>query len=399
MRKRCSMPAVLAIAVATLGFTIVPGAEAETYLVKPDGSGSFPTIQAAIDGATNGDVIELANGTFAGDGNRDLRYHGKSITVKAQGSDPAACVIDCGGSAGSPHRGFVFDGGETAASHLEGITITNGYVTGYPLGRGGGVYCYDASPTIRRCVIRQNSADAGGGGLCCSRLASPSLVECTFTGNQGGNGGAIGCWGTGDGATGASPSLTDCVFSSNTATGAGGAIYQTQAGSAQFLRCAFTGNSAAYGGAGSFHLAGTEPEFTSCTFYNNYVTIGGGTIRAGDSAAPTFDRCILAGASFGGAVECMSAGSVPAFACCDIHGNAAGDWTGCIADQSGQNGNISADPLFCNAVTADFTIRNTSTCAAANNPGCGLIGRSGVGCTDTPTVRMTWGKLKASFRG
>ena len=37
---------------------------------------------------------------------------------------------------------------------------------------------------------------------------------------------------------------------------------------------------------------------------------------------------------------------------CDVYGNEGGDWTDCIADQLGQDGNISADPLFVTTLTA-----------------------------------------------
>jgi hypothetical protein len=40
--------------------------------VAPDGSGDAPTIQAAIDSSAPQDVVELADGTFIGPGNRDL---------------------------------------------------------------------------------------------------------------------------------------------------------------------------------------------------------------------------------------------------------------------------------------------------------------------------------------
>ena len=47
---------------------------AATYVVTADGSGDFPTIQAAISAAINGDVIELTDGTFTGEGNRDIEF-------------------------------------------------------------------------------------------------------------------------------------------------------------------------------------------------------------------------------------------------------------------------------------------------------------------------------------
>ncbi len=44
---------------------------ATTYTISPDGTGDFPTVQAAVNAAADGDIIELTDGTFTGDGNRD----------------------------------------------------------------------------------------------------------------------------------------------------------------------------------------------------------------------------------------------------------------------------------------------------------------------------------------
>lgn len=62
----CSLPAV-----------------ATTYTLKPDGTGDFGTIQAAIDGTINGDIIELEDGTYAGFGNRDINFSGKAVTIRS----------------------------------------------------------------------------------------------------------------------------------------------------------------------------------------------------------------------------------------------------------------------------------------------------------------------------
>lgn len=71
---------------------------AEVYLVNPEGTGDFPTIQAAIDWASDGDVIELTDGIFRGDGNRDVEYFGRVITIRSQSGVAGACVIDCEGT-------------------------------------------------------------------------------------------------------------------------------------------------------------------------------------------------------------------------------------------------------------------------------------------------------------
>lgn len=66
--------------------------------ISGDGSYNNPykTIAKEIDKANNGDIVKVKAGTYSGDGNRNLRFYGKSITVKGV-SGPAATIIDCGG--------------------------------------------------------------------------------------------------------------------------------------------------------------------------------------------------------------------------------------------------------------------------------------------------------------
>ena len=103
---------------------------AAEYLIRPDGTGDFPTIQAAIDASAGGDIIYLADGTFVGGGNRDLDFHGKVITVQSVQNDPEACVLDCQGVPADPHRAVLFHSGEGPTSTFEGIQVTHGDQSG-----------------------------------------------------------------------------------------------------------------------------------------------------------------------------------------------------------------------------------------------------------------------------
>jgi hypothetical protein len=68
-------------------------------------------------------------------------------------------------------------------------------------------------------------------------------------------------------------------------------------------------------------------------------------------------------------------------ACNDVWSNNRGNYGGDSPDLTGIDGNISADPLFCNAQARDYTLDARSPCAPEHSPpGCGLIGAWPVVC-------------------
>ena len=113
--------AVIIVVLVGSSFTL-----ADTIYVNWDGSGDYTTIQEGIDAAVGGDEVVVADGTYTGDGNRDIDFLGKAITVRSE-NGAEDCIIDCEGSSTEEHRGFYFHSGEDANSVLEGFTITNGY--------------------------------------------------------------------------------------------------------------------------------------------------------------------------------------------------------------------------------------------------------------------------------
>ncbi|MHC4501370.1 MAG: transglutaminase domain-containing protein, partial [Planctomycetota bacterium] len=130
----------------------------------------FDSIQEAIDASDYLDIVIAQQGTYTGIGNRDIDFRGLAITVRSTDpNDPnvvAATVIDCQSSELEPHRGFYFHSSEDSYSILNGLTITNGYVSGnWPDDSGGGISCYYASRTIGNCVITGNGAVHNRGGV------------------------------------------------------------------------------------------------------------------------------------------------------------------------------------------------------------------------------------------
>ena len=182
-------------------FALGSAAPAATYVVRANGSGDYATIQDAIDAVVDTDIIELADGTFDGPGNRDLDFLGKAITIRSQSDDPTVCTIDCGGDEFDPHRGFWFHSGEGASSVVQDISVVNGYIVD---GNGGAILCEGgAAPYIEGCVFGANMVDgssARGGAI---HMESPSyfvMTGCTFIGNTagastGGLGGAVAVFG------------------------------------------------------------------------------------------------------------------------------------------------------------------------------------------------------------
>lgn len=257
---------------------------------------NFPTIQAAIDAAHSGDVIEVARGVYSGPGNRDIDFLGKAITVcSAAGSQET--IIDCGGSAAvsdGGHRGFYFHQSEGADSVLSGFTVRGGRIFGFENppdpahwnpGRshpiGGGIYCEFSSPTIVGCVIQDCGTEIGGGigGVGTEALITDCVIEECVAGEygsvqSGGQGGGIGLIG------GSNATITNCAIQNNSGyyDSYGGGLY-VRTSRAVVAGCTISGNAApgALQGGGAYCSGtGTEVTFRNCIFTGNRADVGAG---------------------------------------------------------------------------------------------------------------------------
>jgi len=181
-----------------------------------------PTIQAGIDAAAAGDTVLVANGIYRGEGNRDIDFQGKAITVTSEGG-ANACIIDCGGIAENQfHTGFIFHQHETDTSVLQGFTIRNGNMATGSATFGGAIYCRTASPRIAWNIITGNQADDGG-AIYCGYGAAPTIVGNIINGNRAYSGAGIHC------GNNSSPHIALNTISGNRASeywnGIGGGIY------------------------------------------------------------------------------------------------------------------------------------------------------------------------------
>ena len=240
------------------------------------------TIQEAIYHVLDGGVVIVADGIYTGEGNRDIDFRGKAITVRSK-KGPENCIIDCNGTETEPHRGFYFDSGETPDSQVEGLTIMNGWASEVreSLGvTGGAIFCFISSPTIRNCIIMGSSADLGGGMY--NRSGNPILTNCTFSNNSAASGGAIYNY------DGSSSKITNCVFSGNSANAGGGILNSVS--NHKLTNCKFIGNSAKYGG-GMYNLVRSNPTITNCDFIGNQANSRGGGVYNNSSSSPTITNC------------------------------------------------------------------------------------------------------------
>ena len=251
----------------------------------------------------------ILSGDLAGnDGPNFANYAENSYhVVTASGTNPTA-VLD----------GFIIEAGN--ASGAVGVPGSD---------VGAGIWTSSSSPNLNNLVIRNCHAAYGSGMY--NSGGSPTLTNCTFSGNSANSSGG------GIYNSGGSPSLTNCTFSGNSA-GSGGGIYNDS--SLTLINCTFSGNSAGSGG-GMFNSGGS-PTLTNCTFSWNSAGSGGGMHNS--TSNPTLANCIL----WANAVSQIFGSATVTYSC--IKGN----WPG--------TGNINNNPKFVNAAGGDLRLQSGSPC-------------------------------------
>jgi parallel beta-helix repeat protein len=293
-------------------FSISSSLSAATLTVDSNGGADYMDIQSAIDAAADGDTVLVKPGEYVvAEPINFNRLHNpddpasppvKNIVLKSEGGAEVT-TVRMAEDATDPGIAsvVVFEGGETDASALEGLTLTGGRGTWVPVRglSGGGILClHGSSPTIRNCTISGNSADySDGGGVCCREGSSPTLTSCTISGNSSYSGGGVSCGG-------GSPTFTNCTISGNSSYYGGGV--SSGGGSPTFTNCTISGNSALF--VGGLYCERSSPILTNCIVWEN----------RGDSVS-------------------IDANSNPIITYSCIEGEQA--WAG--------EGNINRDPLFC----------------------------------------------------
>ena len=217
----------------------------------------YTSINAAINDAQNGDVIQLSAETYFEGEQIDML--GKEITLRGvldKSGEPAS-VLDGAGT----HRVLACRNREV----LENLVIQNGYgeleLVGIGTVRvGGGMFGLGGAPHLKNCLFTNNSADHGGGMFLENNCVS---------------------------------TLSDCIFTGNSAGGSGGGISHENSSWSYLTDCTFKGNSAGdHGGGINFGMGSTSPELHDCTFTCNSAGLSGGAIHHAILAQSLLYDCI-----------------------------------------------------------------------------------------------------------
>ena len=330
----------------------LPALAFSTTIRVPEDTASIP---AAIGLAGEGDTVLVAPGT----------YHGRCLiqfkNIVLRGAMGAAATTLDGQSTGN----VITAHGVGRSTIIEDLTIMGGSAT-QPESVGAAVYINEASPTLQRCRLVNNSA-RNGGGVAAYFFSEPLIRDC-FIGNN--DGGAI-------------------VIETNTGSAGTSA--------AEIYNTVMAHNS----GYGVWVLRGARVTMRNCTIaYNN-----GDGLRAEKEARVTMKKCIVSNNAGGGVVRYDNTVCY-ALECNDVYRNSAGGYLGsnpfdpCFPGRGA--GDVDLSPCYQNAVQDDFHLQPGSQLCLLRET-CGVLGafadpcETG-GCCVTAVTHTTWGGVKDLYR-
>lgn len=348
---------------------------------KPDqGAAVTPGDREATFQLTSGVAI---NGGYAGDGELDPddRNVGLYVTVLSgdlNGDDGAGFTNNIENS-----YHVVTGSAADATAVLNGFTITAGNANGaLTLGYGSGLYNDLGSPSITDCTLTGNWATSNrGGGMYNGNNSSPTLTNCSFIDN----------WPDGMDSYDSSPTVTGCTFSDNfkgmynynsspilnncTFSNNDQGMYNIESGST-LTNCTFTQNTEGYYG-GAMHNQNANPILTDCTFTANSATNGGGVYNESSNTSLTNCSFVSNSAVYGGAV--YNYNSNPTVTGCTFTDNSAQNHSGAIR-------NFNSNALLTNCTFTE-NVASTDGGAIGNSQSSPTL----TGCTFTENYAFNHG--------
>lgn len=400
MRLRACIGSLLGVAL--LASLLARPAAAELLQVPEE----HPTIAEALAAASFGDTVSIAPGTYY---EHDLLWP-PGVSIHGRSGVPESVIIDgltqgrvIGGENLVPQNEIAYltiRGGHEPGLYGSGLMAVGDPVlhdliieecTSTTVIYGIGLYVKGGA-TITDCVLRNNRSSAEGtrgGGACL--LADGNAHPITARnlevyGNQADTGDGI-YFNDDDGY------LENLYIHDN--FGSGMAVYYGSSGLGPIIENSLFANN-----AGSGLTFDASLTVRNCTFVGN-GTVGSwvGAISSGSTwdypKNPTIEQCIVVN-NLGSGISWWDP-TPYTIACNNVYGNAFYAQYVNLPDQTGYDGNISADPEFCGASAGNFGLQADSPCAPANNT-CGLLmGAYPVACGKTSTQETSWGAIKALY--
>ncbi|MCX7976452.1 MAG: hypothetical protein N2646_05205, partial [Bellilinea sp.] len=255
---------------------------------------------------------------------------------------------------GSNAYHVVTTNGNAASAILDGFVITAGKADGNadPLNKGGGVFAFQSSATLRNLSFSANYAGSGGGlvGVDCPALSLTTvdfaknyavfvgggiaLINSTLTltnvmlgGNEAGSSGG------GMDNSASTISLTNVTFTNNQAPFGGGMAnrFNTRL---DLVNGTFSSNYAGSGGGGMYNH-NSHPNLSNVTFTDNRSVTGGGMYNQNSHPSLLFNTFRNNNADFGGGIS--NDNSSPSIQFSLFEGNFATDKGGAIHNLNGSN--------------------------------------------------------------
>jgi hypothetical protein len=362
-----------------------------TFYVNVEGTGDYPTIEAAIDAATVGDLILVGPGRYTwtnqatGDSLRGLVFVDRDYTDFEVRSiaGPEATILDAehhgrcmavtGGSWPLPGGGL-----EYAGITIDGFTFTNGKAVGEEASpvegwSGAGLNLHLTDTIVRNCIMTGNEARQGG-GLWVGGQGDALIEDCVIENNR------ARFWGGGIMLVNSEPRITvrNTIVRNNHATREGGGIWAGNVACTLENLLIVNNTSSDEGGGLQAVLLNPECEMISCTVADNDGNVGS-AIRLTENTTLRIESSLLAfntgSAAFSTAVQ-----SGIEIGCTLVYGHDQGNhWPSIHTDLGG---NLELDPLFCDRT--NYLLQADSPCLPGNHPDssdCGVIGARAGGCS------------------
>jgi predicted outer membrane repeat protein len=259
------------------GLLLLPGLSPLTDVTHAAAAGvtrsvpsQYPTIQAAINASSDGDIVNVAPGSYF----QTFQIVSKRVIVHGTGGTPADTVVQAPGQPVAMIQQTPFAGGYQAG--ISNLTIANG--SGQSGQAGGLTLANGADAQITNVNIQGNRSAFPGGGVIIN-ASNPVLTGVHVTSNTG-------CLGGGMLIVSSNPSISAGLFQNNTATDGGGAIWGDSNAHPIILNNTFTGNVAngtscagiaAFSTGGAIGLrTGVNAQVEGNTFSSNRAAYGAG---------------------------------------------------------------------------------------------------------------------------